>query len=290
MQAETITLSLAAPPRPLMLTAPTRQHAEAPHGEADPPRPLLRASGAFRNISSRSSMAAPTGSSPPSPSSPDSPARRPRAWPRWVPSPCCSSASPISSLTGSAWGWANSCRCAPSTTSTAPAAPSERHRSVETPDHQRARLFEILRAKGLSHRDAADAAQIFARHPQVMAEMILAEETGLRDPDGESPARNGSFTFAAFITFGAVPLIPYLLFEATAATTQLSILATGVALVLLGPLALACHWRAALAQRRRDGAGRHGLCRGSLRRGLDRGRLTLSRSGRPPRRGSRNAA
>ena len=112
----------------------------------------------------------------------------------------------------------------------------ERHRSVETPDHQRARLAEILRGKGLSHRDAADAAQIFARHPQVMAEMILAEETGLRDPDGESPARNGSFTFAAFITFGAVPLIPYLLFEATAATTQLSIIATGVALVLLGLL------------------------------------------------------
>jgi VIT1/CCC1 family predicted Fe2+/Mn2+ transporter len=69
-----------------------------------------------------------------------------------------------------------------------------------------------------------------------MAEMILAEETGLRDPDGESPARNGSFTFAAFITFGAVPLIPYLLLDATPATTRLSILATGVALVLLGLL------------------------------------------------------
>jgi VIT1/CCC1 family predicted Fe2+/Mn2+ transporter len=58
----------------------------------------------------------------------------------------------------------------------------------------------------------------------------------LRDPDGESPARNGSFTFAAFITFGAVPLIPYLLLDATPATTRLSILATGVALVLLGLL------------------------------------------------------
>ena len=112
----------------------------------------------------------------------------------------------------------------------------ERRRSFETPDQQGARLADILRTKGLSPQDAADAAQIFTRHPQVMAEMILAEETGLRDPDGESPARNGSFTFAAFITFGAVPLIPYLLFEATAATTQLSIVATGVALVLLGLL------------------------------------------------------
>jgi VIT1/CCC1 family predicted Fe2+/Mn2+ transporter len=112
----------------------------------------------------------------------------------------------------------------------------ERQRSRDTPDQQGSRLTEILRGKGLSPQDAAEASAIFTRHPDVMAEMILAEETGLRDPDGESPARNGSFTFAAFITFGAVPLIPYILFEATAATTQLSILATGVALVLLGLL------------------------------------------------------
>lgn len=112
----------------------------------------------------------------------------------------------------------------------------ERRRSFETPDQQCTRLTEILRAKGLSPQDAADASAIFTRHPDVMAEMILAEETGLRDPDGESPARNGTFTFAAFITFGAVPLIPYLLLDATPATTRLSILATGVALVLLGLL------------------------------------------------------
>src|SRR6056297_638882 len=112
----------------------------------------------------------------------------------------------------------------------------ERRRSRDTPDQQGIRLTEILRGKGLSPQDAAEASGIFTRHPDVMAEMILAEETGLRDPDGESPARNGSFTFAAFITFGAVPLIPYLLLDATPATTRLSILATGVALVLLGLL------------------------------------------------------
>jgi len=112
----------------------------------------------------------------------------------------------------------------------------ERRRSRDTPDQQGTRLTEILRGKGLSPQDAAEASGIFTRHPDVMAEMILAEETGLRDPDGESPARNGSFTFAAFITFGAVPLIPYLLLDATPATTRLSILATGVALVLLGLL------------------------------------------------------
>jgi len=112
----------------------------------------------------------------------------------------------------------------------------ERRRSRETPCAQAARLTGILRGKGLSPQDAEAASGIFTRHPQVMAEMILAEETGLRDPDGESPARNGTFTFAAFITFGAVPLIPYLLLDATPATTRLSILATGVALVLLGLL------------------------------------------------------
>jgi VIT1/CCC1 family predicted Fe2+/Mn2+ transporter len=50
----------------------------------------------------------------------------------------------------------------------------ERRRSCEAPDQQGSRLTEILRGKGLSPQDAAEASGIFTRHPDVMAEMILA--------------------------------------------------------------------------------------------------------------------
>src|SRR6056297_1952682 len=234
MQAETITLSLADPPRPPMLTAPTRQHAEAPHGEADPRAHFsaLRARSGIsqadrlwrhrrdrhhlrdrRRIRGRSGRGRGRGGCH----------RRAALRPR-------------QSLRRRGQHGAGRIPVAARAARPLPRPPRRGAPPQLKDPRPPARVAEILRAKGLSHQDAADAAQIFTRHPQVMAEMILAEETGLRDPDGESPARNGSFTFAAFITFGAVPLIPYLLFEATAATTRLSILATGVALVLLGLL------------------------------------------------------
>ncbi len=47
---------------------------------------------------------------------------------------------------------------------------------------------------------------------------------------------NGLFTFLAFVAFGVVPLVPYLLFDATTQTTAWSVAATLVALILLGLL------------------------------------------------------
>src|SRR6056297_4140350 len=50
----------------------------------------------------------------------------------------------------------------------------ERRRSRDTPDQQGTRLTEILHGKGLSPQDAAEASGTFTRHPDVIAEMILA--------------------------------------------------------------------------------------------------------------------
>ena len=47
---------------------------------------------------------------------------------------------------------------------------------------------------------------------------------------------NALFTFASFVIFGAIPLIPYFLLEATERTFQLSIMTTAIALVMLGLL------------------------------------------------------
>ncbi len=108
--------------------------------------------------------------------------------------------------------------------------------SAEHPEVQTGRLTEILRRKGLSPSEAETTSVILTRHPQIITDMILTQETGLRAPEGESPVLNGLFTFGAFLVFGAVPLVPYLVSEATPETTRLSVLSTFSALVLLGLL------------------------------------------------------
>ncbi|SHK81210.1 Predicted Fe2+/Mn2+ transporter, VIT1/CCC1 family [Roseovarius marisflavi] len=105
---------------------------------------------------------------------------------------------------------------------------------VQNPDGQTAVMTDLLSARGLSQSEAQTTATILSRHPGAMAELILNYEMGLRDPEVESPVLNGLFTFSAFVTFGVVPLVPYLLFDATAQTTRWSVAATLVSLLLLG--------------------------------------------------------
>ena len=47
----------------------------------------------------------------------------------------------------------------------------------------------------------------------MMADLMMTYEFGMHDPAEDNPAINGLFTFASFVVFGAVPLVPYFLFE-----------------------------------------------------------------------------
>ena len=100
----------------------------------------------------------------------------------------------------------------------------------------RDRLAGTLQGRGLSPTDAEAVSAILARNPEVMADMLVGQEDGLERPHGARPALNGLSTFAAFLAFGAVPLVPYFLMEATDSTFRLSMLATLTALVGLGLL------------------------------------------------------
>jgi VIT1/CCC1 family predicted Fe2+/Mn2+ transporter len=113
---------------------------------------------------------------------------------------------------------------------------SELREIAENPDQERMELFEILRQRGLPAGEADTAASILSRHPDIMADRMMTYEFGMQDPEEESPAMNALFTFASFVIFGAIPLIPYFLLEATERTFQLSIMTTAIALVMLGLL------------------------------------------------------
>lgn len=109
-------------------------------------------------------------------------------------------------------------------------------RISDNPESDRATLHRLLTTRGMTGDDAQAASHIIAREPQLMAELILRYDAGLGDGRDEHPAINGLVTFCAFVTFGVVPLLPYMLMEATPATFRLSVSATLVALVTLGLL------------------------------------------------------
>ncbi|MFX0544429.1 VIT1/CCC1 transporter family protein [Roseovarius sp. S1116L3] len=111
---------------------------------------------------------------------------------------------------------------------------SEMCEIIEDPEHERMELFEILRQRGVPSGEADTLTTIVARHPDLMADLMMTYEFGMLDPDEDSPALSGLMTFASFVVFGAVPLVPYFVLEPTSQTFWLSVCSTGAALVALG--------------------------------------------------------
>ncbi|MFD1508731.1 VIT1/CCC1 transporter family protein [Lacimonas salitolerans] len=111
-----------------------------------------------------------------------------------------------------------------------------RHDIARDPEHERAGLIDILRRRGLPLADARDTATIIARHPDFMADLVMTYGIGMSDPAEDTPALNGMMTFASFVVFGVVPLVPYFLLEPVAGTFALSVLSTFLALTALGLL------------------------------------------------------
>jgi VIT1/CCC1 family predicted Fe2+/Mn2+ transporter len=115
----------------------------------------------------------------------------------------------------------------------------ERRAVEEDPEGERAETLTILEAQGLSRADAKAMADILARNPEMHADFMMQNEFGMADPSDSSPARNGLATFLAFLVFGAIPLLPYMLWPPAPETLRLSVGATAAALGLLGLL----RWR-----------------------------------------------
>ncbi len=110
------------------------------------------------------------------------------------------------------------------------------HRLNENRQDGNNHLTGIFQAHGLSSEDARAASHCITNEPALTADLILRYSDGPISQDQENPAINGLFTFGAFLSFGIVPLLPYLLLPADAAAFRLSVLATLAALAALGML------------------------------------------------------
>jgi len=109
----------------------------------------------------------------------------------------------------------------------------------ESPELERGEIFEILRAKDIPDDEITVFADLYQRHPDLLADFMMQNEIGMNDPSDGSPAMDALATFLSFLFFGSIPLVPYFLRNPDPATFHLSIMATFGALVLLGLL----RWR-----------------------------------------------
>jgi VIT1/CCC1 family predicted Fe2+/Mn2+ transporter len=111
----------------------------------------------------------------------------------------------------------------------------------ENPAEERAELVQMMTERGLSPDDADAAAERLFKSPELVADMMMAYELEMPDMRQATPAADGLSTFAAFVSFGAIPLLPYFSLPATDPRAfPLSVAATGAALLGLGLL----RWRA----------------------------------------------
>ncbi len=116
---------------------------------------------------------------------------------------------------------------------------SERRSIATDPEGERAEVITLLAERGVTGRDAEAFADLYARHPELLADFMMRHEMRMPDPDDGSPAVDAAMTFASFVLFGAIPLVPWFLLPAGYGTFLVSVGATAAALVALGLL----RWR-----------------------------------------------
>lgn len=114
----------------------------------------------------------------------------------------------------------------------------ERELIRQNPEAEVEETVTIMQEKGFSAEDAKTLANIYRHNEEYWLDFMMANEYGLSDPRGENPALTGFTTFASFVVFGAIPLLPFVLLSDAPSSTlfQVSALGTVFSLVMLGLL------------------------------------------------------
>ena len=103
---------------------------------------------------------------------------------------------------------------------------------------EKAETQELLMQRGFSQEDAEILVGRYAKNKEYWADFMMRYELEMSEPY-ENPIFTALATFLAFLAFGFIPLIPYILFKNNPQTFFYASIATALALVLLGLL----RWR-----------------------------------------------
>ncbi len=114
----------------------------------------------------------------------------------------------------------------------------ERHEIENNPRMEMAESIEILKQQGFSEPDAVQLVEIYATNPEYWVNFMMKYELEMEDLRQENPFFTGLATFMSFAFFGAIPLLPYIINPTYPYAFLLAVIATGIALLLLGILKL----------------------------------------------------
>ncbi|MEQ1849295.1 MAG: VIT1/CCC1 transporter family protein [Candidatus Peribacteraceae bacterium] len=110
----------------------------------------------------------------------------------------------------------------------------EMHEIETIPDMERAEIREVYEKKGFSGTDLDRVVAVLTSDKKIWADTMMREEHGLLPEDFGQPKLHGFMTFASFIVFGSIPILPYLLPLTPGSEFRVTIVSTGVALLLVG--------------------------------------------------------
>ncbi len=111
----------------------------------------------------------------------------------------------------------------------------EKHEIIHNEHMEQAETEHILKNKGFDQKDAAQITKLYKKNRAYWTEFMMREELNMANSDDQNPLSTGLATFISFVSFGIIPLIPYLISQSTTKYLfTLSILFTGIALITLG--------------------------------------------------------
>lgn len=104
------------------------------------------------------------------------------------------------------------------------------------PEQERIEVVQMMTERGMSKGSAERVADHLMESPELIADLMMTYELEMPDMRQVSPAMDGLVTFLSFVSFGVIPLVPYILRDPTDSTFVMSVMATFFALTGLGML------------------------------------------------------
>lgn len=93
---------------------------------------------------------------------------------------------------------------------------------------------KLIAKRGFTQKDSDSLLALFNSNNDYWVDFLLRENFEMQDPGKERAVFKGLSTFVSFVLFGLIPLLPYILFYNSGITFELSVVFTGIALLLLG--------------------------------------------------------
>lgn len=87
----------------------------------------------------------------------------------------------------------------------------ELHEIKNNPKMEIEETIEILKEKGYSGADAQEMAKLYSKNEKYWLDFMMSQELERANPERDNPYLTGLATFLSFISFGFLPLIPYIL-------------------------------------------------------------------------------